>query len=169
LALFALWCFVLCASALSGLWPDVLALRAYPPDPWVLLTAYLALRGRGFKAVGWAVALGAVRDALSLDPLGTHAFVLGAVAFAFCEGRRHRTPAQGPVRLLATFGAVLVAGWLYLLRVLPMGNVHLSAADVFGVVPTAFWTTLIAAGVYPILDHFRVFDDLMGRPRGIPA
>jgi len=169
LALVALWCFVMIAGALPGVWPDVLALRAHPPDPWVLLAAYLALRGRGYKAVGWAIALGLVRDALSLDPLGTHGFVLGTVAFLFCEGRRNRPPVDGPLRVFATFGAALVAGWLYLLRILPMGASGVRAADVFGAVPTALWTALLAAGVYPILDHFRVFDDLMGRPRGLPA
>lgn len=169
MALFALWCFVLIAGALPGVWPDVLAMRSRPPDPWLLLATYLALRGRGYKAVGWAIALGLVRDALSLDPLGTHAFVLGTVAFLFCEGRRNRTPVEGLLRFFATFGAALVGGWLYLLRILPMGGAGVAVADVLGVVPMAFWTAVVAAGVDPVLDHFRVFDDLMGRPRGLPA
>lgn len=169
MALFALWCFVLIAGALPGIWPDALAISAYPPDPWILLVAYLAFRGRGFKIVGWAIALGLLRDALSLDPLGTHAFVLGTTAFLFCEGRRHRSPVEGPLRFFGTFAFALVAGWLYLLRILPMGDSGLMGSDVFAAVPMAFWTALVGAGVYPILDHFRVFDDLMGRPRGLPA
>ena len=169
MALFALWCFVLIAGALPGLWPDVLAISAHPPDPWVLLVAYLALRGRGFKAIGWGIGLGLVRDALSLDPLGTHAFVLGTTAFLFCEGRRHRSPVDGPLRLFGSFGFALVAGWLYLLRILPMEGAGVVGSDIFRVVPMAFWTALVGVGVYPILDHFRVFDDLMGRPRGLPA
>ena len=62
-----------------------------------------------------------------------------------------------------------MAGWLYFLRILPMGGAGVTFSDVLGVVPSAFWTTLVGAGIYPILDHFRVFDDLMGRPRGLPA
>lgn len=169
MALVALWCFVLLAAALPGLLPDALSLSAYPPDPWLLLVVYLALRGRGYSAVGWAITLGLVRDALSLDPLGTHAFVLGFVAFVFCEGRQRRSPLTGASRLLATFGAGLLAGWLYVLRLLPVGGQALEFADLFRAVPTAFWTTVLAAGIYPLLDHHRVFDDLLGRRRGLPA
>lgn len=169
MAFFALWCFVLLAAALPGLMPRALALAEYPPDPWVLLVVYLALRGRGYAAVGWGILLGSVRDGLSLDPLGTHAFVLGAVAFFFCEGRGHRSAVEGPGRVLATFAAALAAGWLYLFRILPLGGGVVEVADFLQAVPVAFWTTLVAIGVYPILDHFRVFDDLMGRNRGLPA
>ena len=169
MALFALWCFVLLASALPGLMPGVLSLETYPPDPWLLLVAYLALRGRGYSAVGWAIAIGIVQDALSLDPLGTHAFVLGFVAFVFSEGRRHRSPPAGAGRVLATFGAALLAGWLCVLRLLPVGGHAIEVADVFRAVPTAFWTTVLAAGLYPLLDHYQVFDDLLGRRRGLPA
>ena len=169
MAFLALWCFLMLAAAVPGLWPRALGIAAYPPDPWVILVVYFAMRGRGFAAVGWGIALGFVKDALSLDPLGTHAFVLGTMAFFFCEGRRHRTPVDGAMRVAAVFGASLVAGWLYVLRVLPMGGGAASWSDVFAAVPTALWTTLVAAGLYPLLDHYKVFDDLMGRHRGLPA
>ena len=87
MSIFALFLFVLLASALPGVWPRALGLASYAPDLWVALVVYLALRGRGYLAVGWGIALGLLRDALSLDPLGTHAFVLGVTAFVFCEGQ----------------------------------------------------------------------------------
>ncbi|MFV1959307.1 MAG: rod shape-determining protein MreD, partial [Planctomycetota bacterium] len=116
MALFVLWCLVLLATTLPDLCPRTLSLASHPPDVWVAVVAYLALRGRGYRAVGWAIVLGFVRDALSLDPLGTHAFVLGAVALVFCEGRRHRGPMEGVLGTLVVFAAALLAGWLYLLR-----------------------------------------------------
>jgi len=168
LAFVALWCFVLLAAALQGAWPRVLGLAAHPPDPWIVLVVYVALRGRGYAAVGWALVFGVLRDALSLDPLGTHAFVLATTAFVFCEGHRQRAPVEGLPRLLVTFAAVLLAGGLYLVRIVPMGG-SVVWADVLGLAPTALWTTLLGAGLYPILDTTRVFDDLMGRRRGLPA
>ena len=168
MAFFALWCLVLLAGVMPGLWPQALALPAYPPDPWLIFLGYVAMRGRGFTAVAWGILLGIVRDALSLDPLGTYAFVMGTTGFLFCEGRRHRAPIEGAARLVATFAATLVTAWLYVLRGLPMGS-GLQWGDVFAAVPTALWTTLVAAGLYPVFDHFRLFDELMGRHRGVPA
>jgi hypothetical protein len=110
-----------------------------------------------------------VRDSLSLDPLGTHAFVLGFTAWVFCEGRAHRGRLEGAPRLLLTFLAGLVAGWAYLLRLVPLGTAGLTGAEILAVVPGAAWTTAFAAALFPLLDHFGVFDDLLGRTRGVPA
>lgn len=169
MALIALWCFVLLAAALPGAWPRAFPFAEHPPDPWVALVVYLALRGRGYAAVGWGILVGATQDALSLDPLGTHAFVLGAVAFLFCEGRRHRPDVEGLPRAIATLAAALAAGWMLWLRCLPYGDRAADVADLLHAVPVAVWTTVLGAALFPLLDHLRVFDDLVGRPRGLPA
>ena len=84
---------------------------------------YLAFRARAFRAVGWAVAIGVVRDSVSLDPLGTHAFTLGLVAYIFAEGQRSRGRIEGGNRVLLVFAGTLLAGWVYLLRLLPVDAV----------------------------------------------
>jgi rod shape-determining protein MreD len=169
MALFVLWCLILLATALPGCCPRFLGLANHAPDVWLAVVAYLALRGRGFSAVGWAILLGLVRDSLSLDPLGTHAFVLGAVAWLFCEGRASRGRVEGLPRVLFTALAALVAGWLYLLRVLPIGGPPVTLGDFVQVVPRAFWTACLAAGLHPLLDGVGALDDLIGRRHGLPA
>ena len=84
---------------------------ANSPDLWVATTAYLALRSRRFEAVKWAIALGLLRDCLSLDPLGTHAFVLGFVAWLFAEGSGSRGVVDGVSRVVLTAIASLIASW----------------------------------------------------------
>ncbi len=169
MALFVLWCLILLAAAIPDLCPAALGLHAHAPDLWVAVVVYIALRARGYRAVGWAILLGFVRDALSLDPLGTHAFVLGCVAFLFCEGRRSRGRVDTSSAVLAAFAGTILAGWLYLLRSLPFAREGLVAADVLAVFPSALWTALLAAGLYGLLDRFRLLDELNGRPRGLPA
>jgi rod shape-determining protein MreD len=119
--------------------------------------------------VGWAIVLGLVRDSLSLDPLGTHAFVLGFVAWLFCEGRHHRGRIEGAPRVFFTLLAALLAGWVYLLRILPLGGGAVSAVDFIHAIPTAVWTTVFAAALYPLLDQLRLLDELCGRTHGLPA
>jgi rod shape-determining protein MreD len=152
-----------------GLCPAWLDLPAHPPDVWLLPVAYAAFRGRAYHAVGLGIALGLLRDCLSLDPLGTHGFVFGAVAYAFCEGRRMRPPVTGLPRLLLTVLAALLAGWLYLLRVLPLGADAPPLSEALHVVPTALWTGAASLLLFPLLDQTRVLDDLLGRARGLPA
>lgn len=159
---------VLLALAVPDLCPGVLGLDRHPPDLWLVVVAYLSLRLRGYRAVGWAVGLGLLRDALSLDPLGTHAFVLAAVALLFCEGRRRRGAVDGALGLLATFAAALLAGWLYPLRILPATGV-LPAAAFSDAVLTALTTTLAAAVLHPVLDRYHLLDEIGGRTRGVPA
>lgn len=159
---------VLLAQAAPDLCPAWLGLHRHPPDLWVVLVAYLAFRGRGYRAVGWGIGLGLIRDALSLDPLGTHAFILGMVAFLFCEGSRRRGAIDGLLGLLLTFAAALLAGWLYPLRVLPAGGA-LSWAAFGQAVPVALTTTLAAALLHPLFDRYHLLDEIGARARGLPA
>ena len=148
--------------------PGFWGMATYAPDLWALLALYLAFRGRGFQAVGWAILIGITRDATSLDPLGTNAFVLGFVAWVFAEGNGHRGRVEGGSRLILTFAGVLLAGWVYAFRVLPMGQ-PLEFASLLGAFPVALWSTLFAAGLFPLLDQQRLLDDIAGRRRALPA
>lgn len=166
LVLFAL---VLLAQALPDLAPRLLGLAEHPPDLWLATTAYLASRARGYAAVGWGIGLGLARDVASLDPLGTHAFVLGTVAFLFAEGSRSRGRTPGAVRLAWTGLAAVVAGVLYRVRLLPLGEGLVSAASFLDVLPVALWTVVFAAFLFPLLDRTGALDDLCGRTHGLPA
>ena len=161
---------MLAALAVPAYCPERLGLASHPPDLWVAAVTYAALRARGYRGVGIGVGLGLVRDCLSLDPLGTHAFVLGTVAYLFSEGRYGRAPLLGLPRALFTFLAALLAGWLYVIRLLPMGAEAPSLAESLHAVPTALFTTVAAVLlVYPVLDRTQALDDLLGRRRGLPA
>lgn len=166
MAVLALIVLVLLASAMPDLCPR--GLERYGPDVWVLVAVHLALRVRGYAAVGWGILLGVVRDALSLDPLGTHAFVLGAVAFLFCEGRRQRGNVDAVLEIGVTFLAALLAGWLYVLRVLPLGAPP-PWPGLWHAVPVAVVTAGLGLVLHPLLDRFHVLDDLGRRVRGLPA
>jgi hypothetical protein len=163
MSLFALLLVPILACAVPDLAPPALGLERHPPDLWAVVVVYLALRGRGFRAVGWAIALGAVRDAASLDPLGTHAFTLGLTAFVFCEGRVPRSQVEGAGAAgLAALG-VLAAAWIHLLRILPLGGGVVDLAAFGAAFPVALASGVLAAGLFPLLDRFGVFDDLCGR------
>lgn len=157
------------ATALPDLVPRALALPSHPPDLWVALVLYLALRARGYKAVGWGVLVGLVRDAVSLDPLGTHAFVLGTLALVFSEGGRQRGRLAGLGRLALVGIGTVLAGWLYLLRVLPLGEGFVTGAAFVDALPVALWTCVLAAGLHPTLDRFGLLDELCGRTHAFPA
>ncbi len=154
---------MLLATAIPDLSPQVLSIDRHPPDLWVAAALYLAFRARAFKAVGWAIAIGLVRDSVSLDPLGTHAFVLGTIAFLFAEGRSQRGRVEGMTRLMLVGAGALLAGWLYLVRILPLGGGVVTAGAFVDVLPGVFWTMLLAAGLYPTLDRFHLLDELCGR------
>lgn len=154
---------MLLATAIPDLSPHALSIHRHPPDLWVAATLYLAFRARAFKAVGWAILLGLVRDSVSLDPLGTHAFVLGTIAFLFAEGRSQRGRVEGLTRLCLVAAGSLLAGWLYLVRILPLGGGVVTAGAFVGVVPGVLWTTVLAAGLFPLLDRYQLLDELCGR------
>jgi len=168
LSVLVLFGLILLALAVPDVCPQVLGLDGNAPDLWVATVIYIALRARGYRAVGWGIALGFIRDAVSLDPLGTHAFVLGVVAFLFCEGRRRRGPVKGASGLVATFAATLLAGWLYVFRVWPTGQ-PVMLADLWHAVPTALTTTLFALVLHGVLDRYHLLDGIRGPTRGLPA
>ena len=151
------------ATALPDLMPQVLSIHRHPPDLWAIAALYLALRARGFRSVGWAIAIGAARDCVSLDPLGTHAFVLGCTAFFFCEGRSSRGRLEGSTRVALTGLGVLVAGWIYLLRILPLGGEVVTFGAFVDAVPVALWSAVLAAGLFSVLDRYHLLDEICGR------
>jgi cell shape-determining protein MreD len=112
--------------------------------------------------------IGLLRDAHSLDPLGTYGFVLGLVGFLFAEGRTDRGRVRGFARAAATFLAVVATGWAYELRMLPLGG-SLALAPFLDVFPTALVTTLVALPLFASVDRFGALDDLLGRRHGVPA
>jgi rod shape-determining protein MreD len=169
MSLLVLLVLVVAAMALPDTLPAALGLARHPPDLWALAALYLALQARGFRAVGWAVGLGLVRDCVSLDPLGTHGFVLGVVAFLFCEGRRPRGRLAGGGRVLRAGAGVLLAGWIYLLRILPLGGGVVGLDAFLDAIPVALWSAVAAAGLYPLFDRFGLLDDICGRLRAFPA
>lgn len=158
-----LFLLVLLAAAVPDCCPDFLGLEAHPPDLWVLLTLYIALRARAYQGVGWGIGLGAVRDSLSLDPLGTHAFVLGVLAFAFAEGNHHRGRVLGVSRVLFVLIGTATACWLYQLRILPFASGGMPFSACWDAFPTAFWTALAALLLYPVLDRYKLLDDVCGK------
>ena len=157
------------ATALPDLAPPFLSIQRYPPDLWVLATLYLAFRARAFKAVGWAILIGIVRDSVSLDALGTHAFTLGLLAYIFAEGRRSRGRIDGANRVLLTGLGVLLAGWIYLLRLLPVQADVLTLDAFVACLPTALWSAVLAMGLYPLLDRHGLLDELCGRSRAFSS
>ncbi|MDA1194989.1 MAG: rod shape-determining protein MreD [Planctomycetota bacterium] len=161
----ALFALTLLATALPDLLPSTWGLARHPPDLWALAALYLALRARGFRAVGWAVLLGLIRDCVSLDPLGTHGFVLGAIAFLFCAGQRERGRVDGASRVALVFVGVLASGWLYLLRLVPIGGGVVTFGAFLDAIPVALWSALLAMGLFPLFDRFGLFDDVCGRSR----
>jgi rod shape-determining protein MreD len=168
--LLALFACVVLAQALPDLLPRALGASRHPPDLFLALAVYLPLRGRGYGCVGWAMCLGATKDCLSLDPLGTHAFVLGTVAWFVAHARPTPRGAEGGPRLARVAVASVLSTWLLALRLLPVTEVRFSVADLtVGAAATAFWTALLAGPLFSILDRARALDDLAGRPRGLSA
>jgi rod shape-determining protein MreD len=159
------------AAAVPDLAPRVMGLDRFPPDLLTALVVYLALRGRGDGVVLWGCLLGVAKDAVSLDPLGTHAFVLGAVAWAFARDRERgaAAPVAGVARAAAVAGAVLLAHVLYAVRVWPVGGLVPSAATLLRAVPIALVTAVATAPLFALLDATGALDDVAGRPDALRA
>lgn len=151
------------AAAVPDLSPRFLGIASHPPDFFVAFAAYLALRGSGTGCVGWAALLGGLKDAVSLDPLGTHAFTLAAVAFLLSRERSGREPIRGLARAGAVGGAVLLAGVLYALRAWPIAGSGAPFAAILHAFPAALWTAVFAPPLLSLLDRTRVLDDVAGR------
>lgn len=169
MSVFVLFCLMLLAGFLPALCPDLLGISAHAPDLWAVTVLYLALRAPGYQAVGWGILVGLVRDCVSLDPLGTSGFVLGTLAFFFAEGRHRRGRVDGVYRMSLVALGVVAASWIYLLRILPLGGGVVEAGLFIDALPTALWSAVLAGGLYALLDHYRLLDDLCGRGRALPA
>ena len=167
----ALILLMILAAGVPDLMPRALGLRTHAPYVWLLLALYLTFRARGYGAVGWAIAVGLVEDCLSLDPLGTHGFVLGTTAWLLSEGRSHRGRLEGGPRLLLTALGSLLAGWIYLFRIIPLDGARggVTAGAFVDAFPTAFFTAILSLFFFPVLDRLGVLDDLCGRSRGLPT
>lgn len=157
----------LLAAAVPDAAPHILSIDRHPPDLFVALAAYLALRGRGYEAVPWAVGLGALKDCASLDPLGTHAFVLGLVAFLLSSGRERAGQARGVTRAVAVAGAGALAHAIYLVRSIPITNSLPTASSLLDGLPIGLWTAVFAFPLLGLLDRTGALDDLAGRRRGV--
>jgi rod shape-determining protein MreD len=161
------------AAAVPDLAPRALGLDRFPPDLFVGLVAYLALRGRGEGVVLWACLVGVAKDAASLDPLGTHAFVLGALAWLLARdegrGRGDRRPLAGVSRAVAVAGAVLLAQVLYAARTWPVGGRLPSFGTFLEAFPVALSTAVVLAPLFALLDRTGALDDLAGRTDALRA
>lgn len=168
MALIALVLWIALAAVLPEMLPARLGLDRHAPDLWVALVVYCACRGRGYAAVGWGIVLGLLRDVQSLDPLGTHGFVLGCVGFLLAEGRSDRGMLVGAARAGCVLLGAVAAGWIYVLRMLPLGG-GFAWSDLVAAFPTALWTLAVSLPLFATADRLRLFDDLLGRRHGVPA
>lgn len=159
----ALVLLVVLASAVPDLCPSTLSIDRHAPDLFLATVVFLVVRGRGFSALPYAILVGLARDCLSVDPLGTHAFVLGTVAFVLVRTRSGSVPPTGVARLAKTFAASLGASALYYLRLLPVAEARAPVSTLLDALPVALWTTLAAAPLFTLLDHLRVLDSTAGR------
>ena len=170
LLVLVLWAVVACA--LPDAMPARLAVDRHAPDLFVALAAYLAARGSGLHVVRWGILLGALKDCASLDPLGTHAFVLGATTLLFARSRDDddQPAPSAPSIAISVALATLVANVLYAVRLLPM---HRDAPGALRLVvdafPTALWTALASWPLLSILTRTGAVDDLLGRRRARAA
>lgn len=177
LVLFA-WSVV--AAALRDAMPDRFGLAAHPPDLHVALAAWLALRAAGPRVVVWGIVLGLLVDCASLDPLGTHAFVLGTVTWLF--SRRHdpldarsfdrRSAVRGPTGALLPLCVALAsvaASALYALRCLPMYGDVAALSGFVERLPAALTTALVSWPLLVVLDRTGALDDLTGHRRAARA
>jgi cell shape-determining protein MreD len=171
MGLLVLFAWSVLASAVPDAAPSWLAIDRHAPDLWAALAVWLGTRAQSHGVTGWAALLGAWKDATSLDPMGTHAFVLAAVAFVFV--RKRGAPAQGAALGLAVLLGTLLAQGLYVLRSVPLPREQPSAGTLFAHLlagfPCALWTALLAWPLLTLLDRTRALDDVIGRRRGLPA
>jgi rod shape-determining protein MreD len=157
------------AAALPDACPTFWGISSAPPDLFVAVAALLALRGSGPRAVPWAIALGFAKDAVSLDPLGTHAFVLGTTALLLGRERVMSQAPEGAGRAVAVAGAALLAHAIYVLRMIPVSRSGPTLSGLLVGFPVALWTGLLTWPILSLLERTRALDDLVGRSRGLPA
>jgi cell shape-determining protein MreD len=163
----ALFAWGVLASAFPDAAPAWLSIDRYAPDLWAALAVWLGTRANGHGATGWAALLGGLKDACSIDPLGTHAFTLAVVTFVFV--RKRGVPPRGAALATAVFSGALLAHVLYVLRSVPLHRGGPVLADLMAGFPTATWTALFAWPFLTLLDRSGLMHDLVGRRGGLPA
>ena len=168
MGLLVLYAIAVLACAVPDFAPAFLGVSRHPPDLFVAVAAYLGLRGHGAGALVGAVVLGCLRDFASLDPLGTHAFVLATVTFLFLRPERAHVP-TGWTRALLVGLACLLAHVLLLLRLLVISPDGPGFATLGGAFPTALWTALASWPLLALLDKSGLIEDLTGARRGLSA
>jgi len=168
MGLLVLFAIAVLACAVPDLAPSLLGISAHPPDLFVAVAAWLGLRGRGAGALVGAVVLGCLRDFASIDPLGTHAFVLGTVAFVFLRPERAHVATGWSRALLVGLACVLAHG-LLLVRLLVVSRDAPDFASIASAFPTALWTALASWPLLALLDKSRLLEDLTGARRGLSA
>ncbi len=154
-------------AVLAGAVPDVVVPRlgafGAPPDLYVALATFLALKGNGVHAVKWGILLGLLADCASLDPLGTHAFVLGSVAFLFARRHGDARPVGGVLVPLSVALATVVARVLYVVRCLPLHQGGPVLDPLRSALPAALATALVSWPLLLLLERSGAIDDLTGR------
>lgn len=163
MGLVVVFAWAILSGALPDLAPTRFGLDRAPPDLYVALATYLALRGTGYHVVKWGILLGFLVDCASLDPLGTHAFVLGTVTFLFARSRGASRGATGALLPLAVAAATVVARVLYALRCLPLHRDVPVLGTVLGAFPAALTTALVSWPLLVLLDRTGAVADLTGR------
>jgi len=169
MGLLVLFALSVLACAVPDLTPAALGLSRHAPDLFTAVAVYLGLVGRGYGALTGAVLLGLLQDCASLDPLGSHAFVLGIVALVFLRPGRS-TPIRGASRatcvvLGCVFGRLLLV--VRMLAVMKEGRPGLGfVAD--GVL-SALWTALASWPLFALLDRTHALEDFTGGTRGVSA
>ena len=158
---------VVVAGAVPDACPQFLGIAAHPPDLLLALAANLSLRGSGYGPVPWSIGLGIAKDAMSLDPFGTHAFVLGTVSLMLVRDRSSESPARGLLRVGAISLAALFGHVLAVLRSIPVAREGFSFAGLAAGFPVALWTGLLTWPLLALLDRTRALDDIAGRTRGL--
>lgn len=169
MGLLVLFALAMLGCAVPDFAPRFLSISRHAPDLFVAVAAYLGLRGRGVGALAGAVTLGLLQDCGSLDPIGTHAFVLGTIAFVFVRPDRG-APVVAASRALLVALAVVLARLLLVARGLVVApDATPSLAPLVAALPTALWTGLATWPLLSLLDRARALDDFTGARHGVSA
>ncbi len=166
MGLLVLFALAVVACAIPDFAPAFLGIRQHCPDLFVAVAVDLGLRSRGPGALAGAVVLGLLQDCASLDPLGTHAFVLGLIAYVFQRPER-REPLRGASRALLVGLGTLLAHAILLLRLLVVARGGVGFDSIGAAFPIAFWTALASWPLLSLLDRTHALDDFGGRRHGL--
>lgn len=165
LVLFAL---AVLGCAIPDFAPSWLGIARHAPDLFTAVAAYLGLRGRGTGALIGAVMLGLLQDCASLDPLGTHAFVLGVVALVFLRPGRDEV-VNGPSRAILVALACVLARFILVVRTLAVTPDGPRFDSIVSAFPVAFWTALATWPLLSLLERTHALEDFTGGARGVSA